>query len=221
MSFKDKLVARGEALNAKFAAMTSREKWIIAIGSVFLSGYALFFLLIEPTLKQLELLQAQYRKEAKQLSLVNMQIGDIDSALKSDPNEKIKIEIATLRQSLTKVEADLATVMSDYVAPEKMSRELTSLLTGKSNVRVVGMTVLPPVRIDQNEDDTLPKYYQHSFDLTVVGDYFALMDFVKKVSEINEQFGIQDFQYQVKDYPNAHMKLSLLIISDSENVIRL
>ena len=111
--------------------------------------------------------------------------------------------------------------MTEYVAPEQMASALTNLLMTSSDIRVVGMTVLPPEKVQDSSDDSLPNYYRHLFEIDLEGDYFSLMDFVKKVSVVSSQFNVQNLNYKVQSYPTAVMTLTLITISDNEKVIRL
>lgn len=213
--------AKWQELDQKFIALTPREKVMISGAVVVLLAVLLFKALIEPYLLELESLNKTNGIAQTNLSATNKQIELIQTALSSDPNENIKREIAQLQHQLTEVEAELEKVTTDYVAPEKMTTELTRLLKTSQDIRVVGISVLPAKRIDSNTELDLPVYYRHEFKVTVVGAYFPLMDFVKKITTKNKKFGVQHLEYEVNEHPNATMTLSLVTISDNENVIRL
>ncbi len=214
-------IAKWQELDQKFIALTSREKVMISGSVVVLLAVLLFKAIIEPYLLDLESLNKTNALAQTNLSATNKQIELIQTALSSDPNENIKREIAELQRQLTVVEAELEKVTTDYVAPEKMTTELTRLLKTSQDIRVVGISVLPTKRIDSNTELDLPVYYRHEFKVTVVGAYFPLMDFVKKITTKNKKFGVQHLEYEVNEHPNATMTLSLVTISDNENVIRL
>ncbi|MDC2889591.1 hypothetical protein [Psychrosphaera algicola] len=66
-----------------------------------------------------------------------------------------------------------------------MAKELTSLLSTSSDVRIIGVTILAPEKIDIDvkdieQSDALPEYYRHGFEVVVSGEYFNLMNLVKK-----------------------------------------
>lgn len=210
-----------QGLEEKFATLTLREKLIIAFASVFLVVYLIYMLLITPQLESLDAIKKSRTQAMTSLASTNVQIDEITAALKVDPNKKAKEEIAALQQKLAKVESDLNRAMTDYVAPEKMTRELTELLNTSANIRVIGMEVIAAEQIEQTLDASFPSYYRHQFKLTVTGSYFHLMNFVRKVTEKNKEFGIQDLTYVVKEYPKAELTLTLMTISDNKNVIRL
>lgn len=205
----------------KFINLTQREKIIIIVATVFLSGFGLFKMLIEPSAAILSTSNAQKTTVANELQTTQLQVSEIENALSTDPNEKIKQEIKVIREQIKKVEADLNQVMTEYVAPEQMASALTNLLMTSSNIRVIGMTVLPPEKVQDSSDDSVPNYYRHLFEINIEGDYFSLMEFVKKVSVVSSQFNVQNLNYKVQSYPTAVMTLTLITISDNEKVIRL
>jgi len=67
----------------------------------------------------------------------------------------------------------------------------------------------------------LSDYYRHQFVLEISGDYFSLMAFMKRITSRNVQFSVNNIKYDVISHPSALMTLTLVTISDSENVIRL
>lgn len=210
-----------ESWSDKFTALTVREKGMIGFIVIFLLSFGVFTVVIEPNLAQLSVVQSN-KKSAKQ-SYVNTsnQISKLQNALNTDPNEKIKNEIIILKKQLIDIEAELEKVMTDYIAPEKMTAELTRLLKTSKDVRIVGMSVLPTQAIDTDTELDLPIYYRHQLEVTVVGEYFALMHFVENITTKNKQFGIENLNYEVIEHPQARMTLSLITISDNANVIKL
>lgn len=217
----NKLQQRWQSWGEQFIELTQREKIIILFAAVFLTGFAVFKLQIEPSLEDMEQLKKRSKTISSQLLSTNSQIADINSALQVDPNEKIKQEIEVIRAEIAKLENDLDKVMTEYIAPERMASALTRLLKGVEGVRIVGLTALQPETIQHNSDLNLSSYYRHRFELEVEGDYFSLMKFVRTVSVNNKQFSVQNLHYQVGEHPTALMKLSLFTIGDNEKVIRL
>ena len=216
-----KLQEQWQTWEDKFIALTQREKVIIISAAIFLSVFGLFKLLIEPSLAEIKKLDTQSRNVSSQLLTTNAQVSDIKHALTIDPNEKIKQEIAVIREEIAKVDADLDEVMTEYVAPEQMASALTNLLMTADDIRVVGMKVLAPEKVQHNSDESLPNYYRHQFQVDIEGDYFKLMTFVEKVSVTSSQFNVQSLNYKVLQHPVALMTLTLITVSDNEKVIRL
>ena len=205
----------------KFIDLTQREKVIIYFACVFLTGFVMFKLLVEPLTIELGKTEKSTRSAASTLVNTDQQVYEIQNALKVDPNEKIKTEITALRKQIKGLEEDLEQVMKEYIAPEQMTKELTKLLSITESVRIVGVTALTPEKIQDNTDLSASNYYRHQFVLEVNGDYFSLMSFMKRITSTNVQFSVKDIQYNVLNHPLALMTLTIVTISDSENVIRL
>lgn len=217
----NKLQQQWQDWEEKFIALTQREKIILIAAAVFLTGFGMFKALIEPQIADMSKVDSQKSGLQSQLLTANGQIADIQNALKTDPNEKIKDEIKVIREQIAKVESDLDQVMTEYVAPEQMASALTNLLMTSEQIRVIGMSVLPPQKVQDSSEEDTPSYYRHLFEIDLEGDYFALMDFVQKLSLGSSQFNVQNLNYKVKKHPTAVMTLTLITISDNEKVIRL
>lgn len=216
------------AWSDKYLTLTQRERVILAFAMVFLSGYLLFVSLVEPAMLDLRKSKQKLSQRSTELQTLRTQINEIKTALKQDPNERIKQDIKTLRESLTSVSELLENVLTDYVSPELMAKELTALLSTSTEVRVVGVSTSKPERIEVKvpikegqENTDIPEYYRHKFNVVVEGQYFSLMALVQKILKQNRQFTVQDLDYQVLEHPSAKMSLELVTVSDSRNVIRL
>lgn len=210
----------------KFSALSQREKVIVAASGVFLTAYLVFMLVIEPQMKRLSDNQRVLAQHETTLTNLRSQISDIQKALKKDPNERVKLEIKQLNKQLQSVDAELEKTLVDYVAPEQMAMELTRLLETSGAVRVIGVNILKATKIKIDVKDVentapLPEYFRHGFEVVVTGDYFNLMKLVKKILAQNNKFSVNDLNYRVTSHPMAEMTLSLVTVSDSENVIRL
>lgn len=216
-----KLQQQWQGWEQKFIELTQREKVILFLAALFLAGYGLFILLIEPAMAEVERIERQRKNTEGELLSVNSQIVEIERALTLDPNEKIKQEITVIQQQIAELDAELDEVMTEYVAPERMAMALTNLLATANDVRVVGMEVQPPQRVQNEVDEGLPNFFRHQFKVELQGDYFALMQFVARVSDNDSQFNVQNLNYQVVEYPTALMTLTLITVSDNEKVIRL
>lgn len=210
-----------QELEGKFFALTQREKQFIMIGAAVGVAAALYFGLVEPSIKQLQQLKAQYSNEVSQLDTTKVQIADIEQALLADPNETIKNEIKALKASISEADAALEQVMTEYIAPEQMAAALTDLMTTTPGIRIVGMSVNAPELVQSSSNQDLASYFKHKFNIELEGDYFALQKFVKKVSASDSKFTINHLAYKVIKHPKALMTLTLVTISDNEKVIRL
>lgn len=215
------LQKKWQAWNESFIDLTQREKVIIGFAAVFLTCFAIYKAMIEPATESMKVVDKKTRSAASDLVATNRQVREIQNALKVDPNEKIKQEITVLRKKIKELENNLENVMTEYIAPKQMTKALTKLLKSSENIRIVGMTALQPEVIQHNTDLSLPNYYRHQFVLEINGDYFSLMSFMKRITSKNVQFSVQNLQYEVIEHPNSMMTLTLVTISDSENVIRL
>jgi len=217
----NKITTLWEQWSDKFTALTSREKIILGVMGICLLCFSVYKVAVEPSLLRLTTIENSNKTIVKGYVNTTNQVDQIQNALDTDPNEKIKNEITILKKQLLDVESELEKVMTDYVAPEKMAVELTRLLETSKDVRIVGMSVLPTQAIDTNTELDLPVYYRHQFEVALVGEYFALMNFVENITTKNRKFGIKNLNYEVIEHPEAKMTLSLITISDNANVIKL
>ncbi|MBU2919455.1 hypothetical protein KO505_16010 [Psychrosphaera sp. F3M07] len=217
----NKLVTQWQQWNEKFISLSIREKGLISGALIFVLCIGLYKLAVEPSSMQLNTIKNNTNLVLTSYTATTGQINSVQGALNTDPNEKIKNEITVLKKQLAQVESELDKVMTDYVAPGKMTAELTRLLETSKEVRIIAMSVLPTQEIETDTELDLPVYYRHQFEVSVTGDYFSLMEFVNNITTKNKQFGIQHLSYEVTEHPKATMTLSLVTISDNANVIKI
>ena len=64
-------------------------------------------------------------------------------------------------------------------------------------------------------------FYEHGMSLTIVGDYFSLLNYVKSLDKIKEKLFVSEFQYKVIEYPKAELKLVIATVSANDKFIAL
>ncbi|MFZ6044087.1 type II secretion system protein GspM, partial [Vibrio natriegens] len=87
---------RWYALCDKFAVLTEREKWLIAISGWVALIFAGYLLVVEPVLMKQESLQRQRASISNVLTASMEQIQVIERKLRTDPDQEIDEKIARL-----------------------------------------------------------------------------------------------------------------------------
>ncbi|SFB77164.1 hypothetical protein [Pseudoalteromonas denitrificans] len=64
-------------------------------------------------------------------------------------------------------------------------------------------------------------FYEHAMSLSISGDYFSLLNYVKGIQAIEEKLFIRQFEYKVLEYPKAELNLVIATVSADEKFIAL
>ena len=133
------------------------------------------------------------------------------------------------------IKKELSQFNQGFYPPNKMAQVLKQLLKVNQSLQLksFGLEAVKPVVIGkaatkgdaknktQNNKNKEVAFYEHGMSLTIVGDYFSLLNYVKSLGKIKEKLFISQFQYQVMEYPQAELKLVIATVSADEKFIAL
>jgi len=160
--------------------------------------------------------QKQLADQQKLLTSLEQSVGlDVDAAYRT--------KIADLQRQEEELQQDIAGLASYFIGSEQMASMLHDVLLRSDKVKLKTLKALPPVPLtfaDSNSDDKAV-IYQHSTLVVLSGDYFALTNVLHRLDQMPWSVSWQSIDYQVKNYPNAELTLSLLTVSDHESYIKL
>jgi len=110
------------------------------------------------------------------------------------------------------------------IAPEQMVEVLRSMVSGDESLALVGLENQPvePLIREQssdNADEAIPRVYRHGIEVTLEGDYFAVLAYLRRLEGQPWAFQWQSLAIERIDYPTARATLSLATLSLAEDWI--
>jgi MSHA biogenesis protein MshJ len=213
-----------DKLRARVDARTRRER--LLLGGALL---VVVLLLWEVTLRApLSEQQARAQRDAARITQQTQELRTSVTQLEGelaearDSSEASRLE--RLRERHEAVDERLSERTQRLISPEQMVEVLRSMVSGDESLALVGLEnqpVEPLIREQpaENDDEPIPRVYRHGIEVTLEGDYFALLTYLQRLEGQPWAFQWQSLDIERIDYPKARATLSLATLSLAEDWI--
>ena len=215
----------------KVSQLQIREKYMLLGIGLFLILYLIVWFIITPLHDEMAKSKKQIKQNHQSLAQAKTKIDMFSHALTQDYTLQLRKELEQAKLELKNIDQDLSQFSQGFIPPYKMAQVLKQLLKVNQSLQLksFGLEAVKPVVIGkentENKTSTSKKnnvaFYEHSMALTIEGDYFSLLNYVKSLGKIKEKLFISQFQYQVMEYPQAELKLVIATVSADEKFIAL
>jgi MSHA biogenesis protein MshJ len=218
---------------AKYAALTQRERAILAAAIVLGGGFLIFSFGIDPFLlkaRSASRAEASARSEVVQQSALLAQL----TAQNADPDAANRSKLAQAKKDLAAISDRLARFEAGMVPPAKMQAFLQGLLARDGAVAVISLKTLPvtlvgipaaekvdaAVKADpavKNKPAADDGIYQHGIEIELAGSYNALLNYLAELERMPQQVMWNSISFTVKKHPLNGMVLRVYTLSLDRN----
>lgn len=210
-------------VNKSFNNMTLRERFILFGALIVCSVSITYFWILDPaTIKQTRV-EVSLQKSIKKEKVIRKEITEIKLRLQQDPLEEINNKIAFSQASLRRLDKQLDEKLIKFIHAKKMPIALTKVLAKTPGVKISGLKSLPVKAFnsgDQTKASPEPDiFYQHTLQVTLIGDYNAIYQYLLNVENLQDKFYWHSMDYKVSDYPLAEVTLQIYTLSDQQDLI--
>lgn len=219
----------------KVSQLQIREKYMLLGIGLFLILYLIVWFIITPLHDEMAKSKKQIKQNHQSLAQAKTKIDMFNHALTQDYTLQLRKELEQAKLELKNIDQDLSQFSQGFIPPYKMAQVLKQLLKVNQSLQLksFGLEAVKPIVIGQAAKEGNAKnnsqtnqnkevaFYEHGMSLTIVGDYFSLLNYVKSLGKIKEKLFISQFQYQVMEYPKAELKLVIATVSADEKFIAL
>ena len=214
-----------QRLNARYVALSRRERGLVAAALVFgplLIGNAL---MIDPQLAKAGSLQRSIASQSASLAEMQAQLATLQQKMQTDPDAANKAALATLQAEQKKLDDDLLHYASTLVRPEQMNGLLERLLARHAGLRLISLKTLAPssVLADQGKVpakgasapavDKQYDLYRHGVEIRLEGNYADLQAYLGQLEQLQKGLLWGQLRYKVREYPRAEMSLMVYTLS--------
>ena len=224
----------------KFAALSHRERAIVAAALVFGGGFLIFNFGIDPSMQKARI--AARTEAAARSELAQQQ--SMAAALKAqnaDPDAANRRRLAQMKQELTAVSARLASFEAGMVPPARMQAFLEGLLAKNRSIELLGLKPLPVTQVgatatadkteaavapiaqaakDSAKDRSVPTgdgIYQHGIEIRLAGSYNDLLNYLSELERMPQRMMWNSVSLTVEKYPRNVMVLRVYTLSLDRN----
>lgn len=237
------LAAQWAQWNAKFAALTRRERVIVAAVLVLGGGLLIFNFAVEPfVLKARSAVRAETTAGAE-LARQQAQVAAL-GAQNIDPDAANRRRLAQVKQELAAVSERLADFEAGMVPPARMQAFLQALLARNRAIELLELKTLPvtlvgaPPKIEIQAGTPLPAakdagkdkatqgeaeqssgdgIYQHGIEIRLAGDYNGLLNYLAELERMPQRLLWNSVHFTVEKYPRNIMVVRVYTLSLDRN----
>ena len=237
------VVAQWAQWNAKFAALTRRERGITAAVLVLGGGLLIFNFTVEPfMLKARSAVRAEATARAE-LARQQAQVAAL-AAQNVDPDAVNRRRLAQVKQELAAVSERLADFEAGMVPPARMQAFLQGLLARNRAIELLELKTLPVTlvgaspRIEIQAGTSLPAardagkdkaaqeaadsgsgdgIYQHGIEIRLAGDYNSLLNYLAELERMPQRLLWNSVRFTVEKYPRNIMVVRVYTLSLDRN----
>lgn len=236
------LSAQWTQWSGKFAALTRRERAIVAAALLFGGGFLIFNFGIDPFV--LKASSASRAEAAARSELVQqqMQIAAL-TAQNADPDAPNRNRLAQARQELAKVGERLERFEAGMVPPARMQAFLEGLLARNRAIELLGLKTLPvtlvgtpaatekaeavvgaiaqPAKEKPVQGGAAPGaaegIYQHGIEIRLAGSYNELLNYLSELERMPQRVMWNSVSLVVEKHPRNVMVLRVYTLSLDRN----
>jgi len=212
---------------AKYAALTQRERAIVAVAIVLGGGFLIFNFGIDPSLlkaRSASRVEVSARAEVAQQSALLAQL----TAQNADPDAANRSKLVQARRDLAAISDRLARFEAGMVPPARMQAFLQGLLARGGAIEVIGLKTLPVTLIgapaaDKVEATAKDKpaaeegIYQHGIEIRLAGSYNALLNYLAELERMPQRVMWNSISLTVEKHPRNIMVLRVYTLSLDRN----
>ena len=200
-----------EKFSQRFASLTLREQRMV-VGTLLLivwGAWDNFF--HQPQLQAQQQLTADNKQMEQLLSNQQSAASELEQTGSHDPNLANRESLKTLQQSLNSLKQQLSAGEKRFVPSQLMATALRDMLKQHGNLQLIKLETLPPTNFGTDSQQTW--VYKHAMNLTLQGDYFSTLNYLKALENLPWRIHWDSIDYQVKDFPRAETKIQVYTLS--------
>ena len=232
--------ARWAVLAARFDALQSRERYLVAFA--VLAGIVLlgFSLLVEPAMKRGQLAERQAAEQGAQFAALQAQIKTLQDPGR-DPDVQARAELSKLKEQLAASAEQLAAMESSLVPPQRMTALLEDMIGQVSGLQLLSLRTLPVAPLigaqgtaTSNTGNAEPKevanaaasdkaaaqpnvlaggLYQHGVEIRLEGSYQQLTVYLQSLEKSKTKLLWSRVSLAAEDHPRLVLTLTVYTIS--------
>ncbi len=160
-----------------------------------------------------------------EVEALNGATGLLAGELQIDPNEDTRVRSSYLGRQIDQLDVRLEKRTYDLIPPAEMPRVLREVLRQQSDLRLVRLETLPVESLfkeSEDEEQEIPEgdestqVFRHGVVMELEGGYMSTLRYLKALEELPWRFFFQSIDYEVTDYPQARITLTVHSVSMQE-----
>lgn len=235
----DALKERITGWQSQIDALQTRERVMVFVMVLAVLGFAFQWLLLEPVLKNNQLMARQQQQLVSQQLQKQLEKQQLEMILAAGVNKAKLAQRDKLNAELQRLDKNIQASILTLIPPKLMPQVLEKVLAENTKLKLLSLenkpveTLIDQQQAAQNkprmaaagnkeankEADKKQGLYKHSFILRLEGSYPAAIDYFEALSQLPWRFNWDAMHYEVTQYPKANITLEVHTVSLSQDWI--
>lgn len=205
-------------ISEKINALSLRERVMVIVTIVALSGFAWWNLYALPVL-----VKTRQVNQQNKILLAEMQTLDatataiqkrIDDGVHKTRQQKLKL----LKQELQKISDLLESTTLALIEPDEMFELMQQLIFSESKLKLTEMKrklVKPAFPVDENDTDQ-PEIYRHVLQMSFEGNYKNVLKYIQKLEALDWKLIWDQITLKTTEYPVITVDIEISTLSGNK-----
>jgi MSHA biogenesis protein MshJ len=208
---------RWRQLEAKYEALSMREKVIVLAGSVLVLGLGFNALYFDPLAAKQKLLALKLAESRAEVRVLDAGLGE-----QSDPDAARRSYRDGLRTQVAGIDQNMKSLQKRLVPPDEVPKMLQGVLGASPGVSLVSLRKLPAQVLELSGGDKAAKkggpadprtIFQHGFELTIQGSYNELHEYLSRLEKMPWQLYWGRVELVADSYPKVKLSITVHTLS--------
>ncbi len=207
-----------DTYSEKFNALPLRMRALLCFAGIVIL-YMLFDLFwyssTHQAISQAEEKIVENEKQTQELLLMQTELNSNVSRQRNNPKTQ---KISQLESEIEKIKQQLTEKTVNLVPSNEMAGMLESIIDSTDSLKLISLNKQASTRLSEDllqplEQPQNISLYRHSVEIVLQGSYSATYEFLKNLENMERKVAFDSFVYQVKQYPNAEIRLVVSTLS--------
>ncbi|MCH8550795.1 MAG: hypothetical protein LAT62_02585 [Natronospirillum sp.] len=202
-------------LNQHLLRLRARDSWLLGIILVLLIGSAQYGAITLLGWQNVEEDRAQIARQERLTAEFEAQLLSLQQDQDDPRQDQLQRQIEQLGVDITRTNETITTITANLVTPEEMVRVLRQLLERQDGLRLRRLETLPMTSTGSSGDEGT-QVYRHALTMELDGSFNAIARYIRAVEDSEWQIYWQSMHYEIGQYPNGRLTITLYTLSNEE-----
>ncbi len=236
MSAKPGYKEKFQKTSERIEKFTLRERVIIVVTAVVAISLLWLQFVFDPMVRTEKKSRELIQQSDNEIVTLSSEQAILLEKVKQDPNIVLRRQQEQLTAQIEQQRMLLEEKLQGLIAPSKMVDVLQTVLSATKGLQLVTARNLPVQRFSTStsssksspgavaekntevNEDALP-LYKHGLELVIDGDFYGVVEFLRKLESLEKGFQWSMLDYVVRKYPGARVTIRVQTISLDEQWI--
>lgn len=210
-----------QQLLARMDTLALRERILLFLTLVFVLFIIWNGLLLSPVNAEKKRISTEMAGLQQQTATAQQQIQSITAGVVVDPNKENREREAALKKELAALDENIGHLA---IGATELTKVLSEMLTKEPELKLVRIRNLASTPLEVavaqgTAGGAGTMYYRHGLVIELEGGYFSALRYLKALEGLPWQLSWSSLDYKVKEYPVAHITLTIHTLGLTEGAV--